>query len=280
MTEFFEDPYPESEPNEIVYKTVDNIDLKLHVFVPEGHNKDQKRACIIFFFGGGWVNGSPEQFYPQCEYLKSRGMVAISAEYRIESLHNTTPIESLKDAKSAIRWLRMNAGELGIDPDRIASGGGSAGGHLAAACGTMTTIEEADEKDSVSCIPNALVLFNPVLDCSPAGFGNARLQDKWKGFSPLHNITSSCPPSIVFLGTADKIIPTATAEKFKQEMDQAGVCSMLFLYEGQEHGFFNFKDSGNIYFYKTVIEMDKFLMSLGYISGSPTIKIPEANLKP
>lgn len=202
-------------------------------------------------------------------------MVAISAEYRIKSLHKTSPVESLKDAKSAIRWVRKNAAELGVDPEKIIAGGGSAGGHLAAACGTMTTIEEEVEKGGVCSMPNAMVLFNPVLDCSPEGFGNDRLIGKWEEFSPLHNINSECPPSIIFLGTEDDIIPVATAENFKKTMADAGIDCKLFLYEGQAHCFFNYKEEGNIYFNKTVVEMDKFLGALGYITGKPTMTVPE-----
>jgi acetyl esterase/lipase len=270
-----EDFSPTTESTQIVYKTIDNINLKLHVFIPEGHKKEDKRACIIFFFGGGWTNGSPKQFYPQCEYLKSRKMVAISAEYRIKSLHNTTPFESLKDAKSAIRWLRNNSEELGIDPEKVAAGGGSAGAHLATAAGTATTIEETEEKDTVSCTPNALVLFNPVYDNGPESFGHDTIKNNWKNFSPMHNITSASPPSIVFLGTEDNLIPVATAEKFKNKMHEAGVSSTLFLYEGQPHGFFNYREGDNIYYYKTLVETDKFLEKLGFITGPPTLKAPE-----
>ena len=111
------------------------VTLNLHVFTPPGHQPSHQRPAIVFFFGGGWVDGSASHFHPQCEYLASRGMVAISAEYRVKNLHGTTPQECVKDGKSAIRYVRQNAAALGIDPNRIAAGGGSAGGHVAAAAG-------------------------------------------------------------------------------------------------------------------------------------------------
>ena len=64
----------------VVYKTLDQVELKLHVFLPDGHKPSDKRSAIVFFFGGGWNSGSPSQFYPHCEHLAVRGMVALSAE--------------------------------------------------------------------------------------------------------------------------------------------------------------------------------------------------------
>ena len=78
-------------------------------------------AAIVFFFGGGWVGGTPKQFFPHCTYLASRGMVAISAEYRVKDRHGVTPLECVLDGKSAVRWVRAHASELGIDPTLIAS---------------------------------------------------------------------------------------------------------------------------------------------------------------
>ncbi len=158
-----------SPDKQIVYKTVGETELKLHVFNPADHKTTDARPVAVFFFGGGWVSGSPSQFYPHCEYLASRGIVAIAAEYRIKSKHKTTPQECVKDGKSAIRWVRQHASELGIDPNKVIAGGGSAGGHVAAATATTKAFNEEGEDTSVSCVPDALVLFNPVFDNGPVG---------------------------------------------------------------------------------------------------------------
>ena len=95
------------EPHKELYKTVDGHDLYIHCFFPAGHDpKTDRKPAMVFFFGGGWVGGSPKQFYPQCEYLADRGMVAMAAEYRVKSRHNTTPFECVMDGKSALRWIR------------------------------------------------------------------------------------------------------------------------------------------------------------------------------
>ena len=262
------------EPDQLVeYKKVGDTVLHLHVFNPPGHKASDKTPAIIFFFGGGWEVGTPSQFYKQSAYLASRGMVAIAAEYRTgknrftKKSTGTTPQECLKDSKSAIRWMRSHAAELGIDPDRIAAGGGSAGGHLAAATATSKGFNEEGEDTKTSCRPNALVLFNPVFDNGPQGFGYDRVKDYWKDFSPIDNLDASTPPTAVFLGTKDHLIPVDTAKRYQKLMQDAGGRCDLHLYEGEGHGFFNHKGK----FTETLIETDKFLTSLGYLKGEPTL---------
>ena len=129
-------------------------------------HKDQ-RPAVVFFFGGGWNGGSPSQFAPHCEYLASRGMVAMTADYRVKSRQGTTPFDCVEDGKSAIRYVRQHAKELGVDPKKIAAGGGSAGGHVAAATGTVRGMDEKNEDSGISSKPDALILFNPVYDNGP-----------------------------------------------------------------------------------------------------------------
>jgi dienelactone hydrolase len=79
----------------------------------------------------------------------------------------------------------------------------------------------------------------------------------------MHNLSAKTPPTIVFLGTQDRLIPVATAEKYKMLMEEKGVRSDLHIYEGQKHGFFNF--SHKEHYEKTVAKMDQFLVSLDYL---------------
>ncbi|MFC1792887.1 nucleoside hydrolase-like domain-containing protein [Planctomycetota bacterium] len=254
----------------IVYKKIDSSELKIHVFMPQDHVPSDRRPAIVFFFGGGWNGGSPSQFYPHCDYFASRGMVAMSAEYRVKTRHGTSPRECVKDGKSVIRWIRVHADELGIDPGKLAAGGGSAGGHVAAATATLSAFDEEGEDQSVSSIPNALVLFNPVFDNGPEGYGYDRVKEYWEDISPMNNISQSTPPTIVFLGTKDKLIPTTTAEEYKKLMANKGRRCDLRFYKDQGHGFFNYRNKK--YFIETVIEADKFLRSLGYVKGGPTLQ--------
>lgn len=161
--------------------------------------------------------------------------------------------------------MRAHATELGIATDQILAGGGSAGGHVAAASALTQGFDEDCDVLTISPRPAALVLFNPVFDNSPEGYGYDRVKDYWEAFSPMHNIAEGAPPTIVFLGTKDKLIPVATAEAYKAKMEAIGSRCDLHLYEGQGHGFFNAKNKE--YYDKTVAEMDRFLVSLGYLDA-------------
>lgn len=258
------EPITNIQPDKVVvYKTVDKTELKMHIFNPKDLKAGDKRPGIVFFFGGGWVGGTPSQFYPHCEHLASLGIVAMSAEYRVSSTHGTTPAECVKDGKSAVRWIRKNAAELGIDPDRIIAGGGSAGGHVAAATATTDGFEEEGEDLTVSCRPQALVLFNPVYNNGPDGYGHDRVKEYWKQISPMHNISSNTPPTVVMFGTKDKHVRVGIAQEYKRLMEEKGRRCDLHLYEGQAHGFFNYANKDN--YTNTVADMDRFLESLGYL---------------
>src|SRR3954454_23798257 len=105
----------------IVYKRAGGWELALHVFEPAGQEPAAKRPAIVFFHGGAWAIGDANQFYYQCDYLARRGMWAASADYRLTSPGAGIKIDDIVlDAKDAIRYVRSHAGELGIDPDRIA----------------------------------------------------------------------------------------------------------------------------------------------------------------
>lgn len=266
-----------AEPLSRVYKKIADRELKLNVFNPPDWKASDQRPAIVFFHGGGWVGGSPKQFLKHCEYLATRGMVAIEADYRhIAKGDKGPPTDCVHDAKSAMRWVRSHAVELGIDPQRIAAGGGSAGGHLAAFVGMVEGLDDPADDIQMSPKANALVLFNPVFDNGPEqGWGHARVGERYKEFSPAHNISADDPPAIVFLGTKDNLIPVTVVERFKANMTKAGVRCEAVFYEGQGHGFFNPGRGGSDqYFYETLLAADRFLASLGWLKGEPTLSKP------
>lgn len=256
--------------NTLDYKHVDNGTLKLHIF-DEGRSGNAHRPGIVFFSGGGWVNGTPAQFFPHCEYLASRGMVAISAEYRVQSRHGTSPFECVADGKSTIRWIRTRAVDLGIDPQRLAAGGGSAGGHVATCAAMISDFDEPGEDVSVSPIPDTLVLFNPVVDTTSEHFA-PRLGERANALSPLHHVKSGLPPTIIFHGIDDFIVPFEDVKRFTSAMQAAGNVCELVGFEGKGHGFFNFGRDDGAASYETLHATDRFLARLGFLSGESTLE--------
>jgi acetyl esterase/lipase len=256
---------------EIVYKTINNVELKLHVFEPQNHKVSDKKPVIIFFFGGGWTGGSPKQFYEQAQYLSQRGIVAISAEYRVKNPHNTTPFECVKDAKSAIRWVRQHSAELGVNPEQIIASGGSAGGHIACCTGLIIGNEEEGEDLSISSIPNAMILFNPVLDTTEKGYGMKKVGvDRKTEISPCHQVRAGIVPTLLFHGTADKTVPFENAQRFTKLMKDSGNICILKDFEGADHGFFNgsfFQPNRKDAFpyFVTIENSISFLTNLGYL---------------
>jgi len=264
---------PSGEPH--VYKTMGELELKLYVTKPESWKETDQRPAIVFFHGGAWVGGQPGQFTEHSKYLASRGMVAFQVQYRLlDRNKKDPPTVCVNDAKSAMRWIRGRAKQFGIDSDRIASAGGSAGGHLAAFVGMVEGTDDAQDDRSVSAKSNAMVLFNPVFDNGPTGWGHQRVGKDYKQYSPFHNVTPDDPPAIVFLGSEDKLIPVKTARDFEAAMKKVEVDCETMVFEGQGHGFFNFGRDDNQPYYDTVIATDKFLAALGWLDGPPTLKRP------
>ena len=253
----------------IVYKKTTDKELKLFVDKPANWKSSDKNPAIVFFFGGGWVGGSPTQFAKQSLYFASRGMVGICVQYRvIPKGDKGPPTWCCADAKSAMRYVRAHAAELGIDPERIAGAGGSAGGHLAAFTALVDGQDDPADDKKISCKPNALVLFNPVFNNGPGEWGHERVGTKYLDFSPAHHVKKGAPPTIVFLGDKDALIPVKVVEEFQKNMKEAdSLCEAVF-YKDCGHGFFNSAPN----YAKTLIAADQFLATLKWISGPPTVK--------
>ena len=262
---------------QFIYKTIGDRALKLYITKPTDWKQGDHRPAIVFFHGGGWTGGAPGQFNEHSKYFASRGLVCVQVQYRLldKKKPKTPPTNCIRDAKSAVRWVRFRAVELGIDPKRIASGGGSAGGHLAAAVAVIDGGDDPDDDSSVSVKSNAMILFNPVYDNGPGEWGSGRVGGRVKEFSPAHNLDAADPPAIVFLGTEDKLIPVGTAERFQAKQKKLGIQSELFLFNGAGHGFFNHGRNGNKHYYSTVVEADRFLKKLGWLKGDPTLTPPK-----
>ncbi len=236
--------FPAPAPRLVDYKNTPRGPLRLHVFTPPAEAPPAPlagRPAIVFFFGGGWFQGTPVQYYPECRHFAARGYVAISADYRVASTHRSSPFDAVADAKSALRYLRARATELGIDPDRIVAAGGSAGGHLAAATACLPGLDDLSDDLSINPRPSALVLWYGVIDNGPGGYGHDRIGARYPEFSPFYNVSPGFPPTLFFLGTADEHIPVATARAFQEKIRAAGSRCELMLFEGATHPVYNYR---------------------------------------
>ena len=257
------------------YKTTPQGDLKMNLYLPPGWTKADRRPAVVFFFGGNCATGSPAQFASTAAYFATRGLVAASAEYRIESIHHTPLQACAEDAKSAIRWLRMNAPRLGIDRRRVIAGGGSSGASIAAFAAYNSTFKPDDDDTSFSSSPDALVLVNPAF-----GFPDASRRTPVQAaaaagpigaFITSWKVTRGGPPAILFFGTEDPLQEKAL--DFARQLIAAGTRAEIYTAEGQRHAFYNRSDSSP---WHTLVlrQIDLFLASLGYLQGNPTVGIP------
>jgi acetyl esterase len=269
----------------LVYKAVDGVDLEMHVFLPKEPANGKPRPAILYIHGGGWVGGDPSVHAFEGLTLAKRGMVVASIRYRL--LGNgrkgkfpiaKSPGDCLADAKSAMRFFRSHAAEFSVDPNRIAAGGGSAGGHLAAALNTIDGYDDPKDDLSVSAEANALVLLYPAFD----------LIDGWKGgmsscrkagidlksFSPATLADKSFPPSIILVGNLDPVSPPKSNSAFLERMKTAGVHVELFTYAGKEHKLFE-RSKADPHFQSYLIHAQRFFQDLGWLETKPLPSLPQ-----
>lgn len=248
----------------VVYKTVGDRELKLHIFKPEGWKPTDKRPCFHIIHGGGWQGMDPSRMYPFAADMAERyGMVGIAPEYRLyKPDKSVTVFDCVSDARSSVRYVRSHAEDFGIDPDKIVVAGASAGGHLATSTALFGEVYEPEEDDSVSSMPNAMVLLFPVIDTSSEGYGQKKIGERWKELSPVHNVRKGLPPTITFHGTADKTTPFVGAKTFHANMRAAGNRSELVVHEGGNHGYIMWDE--DIY-QETIEKTAEFLDSLGLL---------------
>ena len=240
----------------IGYKTVDGQQLTLHHFAAQ--NVGESAPALLLLHGGGWLYGRPEAFYRQCEFFAAQGIHCLSASYRLKPQSDGRPNMSgaIQDARDAFDYLFENAAALNIDGNRIALGGGSAGGHLAAAVGVNSPpMKNGDRR------PAALVLYNPILDLSPGHPHHYLAGESWPTVSPLQHIDTATPATLILVGREDAEVPIDTVNAYCAAMQNQDATCEAEVYAGQAHGFFNYAPN-NLYFAETNHRVLAFLGQL------------------
>ena len=244
------------------YRETTTTPLHAHFFFPADFRQDDQRPLAIFFHGGFWDTPMCTQFAPHCNHLTARGAIAVAAETRLASTHHTGPVEAIDDARALLTWVTMHAAALGIDPLRIIVGG-TAGGALLA----LSTAMFPDRTNPPACHPPAaLVLFSPLVDTTPPNPCAKRFPDpkSAKTHSPNKLIRKGLPPSIIFHGKADRVIPFDPVCKFARKMKRKRNQCEFVDFEKADHAFFNFNVSEQN-FELTMRAADRFLVDLGLL---------------
>ena len=192
---------------------------------------------LVLIHGGGWGAGAPELLAPMAACFAERGMVAVNIGYRLTSEEGVRVFDCVSDVKQAVAWVADHAGELGVDPSRIAVAGDSAGGHLAA-CAGMVPGFLAEGRTNETAVA-AMILYNPVIDTASEDGWPMRgyPEHERRALSPAGHVRAGLPPTLVIHGEADSCTPFQWSERFVEAMHAAGNVVEFMPLPGVDHAF-------------------------------------------
>ncbi len=260
---------------QLVYKTIDGEPLGVDIFYSAERDGGTARPAIAFFHGGGWAYGSPSEFHAACRRYAGKGFVTLSFQYRlsIDREGNVphpaiTPVESVKDARSALRWVRENANRLHIDPEKILAAGQSAGGQLALSTVLLDAVNESTDDLEISTEPAAILLYSSNVNTMEAWVDRLlgdRREEIWS-ISPHHNLKPGLPPIIEFHGEEDCMVPIWIVRHFMEKAWQMGNDIEFVTLEGRSHYLGEGDETYSTYFDEGIMERtDMFLSKHGFM---------------
>ena len=279
---------------EFVFKKTPQRDLKVFVDYPADWRATDRRPAIVFWHGGGFTQGNAGQFFEQADYFAARGAVCLRPEYRLRDTDNTLPVSAVEDGISAIRWIKQHADQFGIDRDRIAVGGGSAGGCMAAAVATVDTKKFAelgfvgkDDDQTIDTKVSAMILYNPFLDffepthprqieeeCLLLGKDPEDYREALHAISAIENVTKDSPPNIILFGTKDAFYVSDL--RWIVKCRELGANCRDFVYEGEVHSWYN----NSPHLETTTHNVNEFLMDIGFLERQPGVELPHKEISP
>lgn len=238
--------------SDLVYATYGDREMQLDLFRPKG--VEGKLPAIICIHGGAWWKGGRLNHAHIAKALAARGFVTATISYR---LSGELPFPAqIEDCKAAVRWMKANAEQYGIDPDAIGATGSSAGGHLAnllATSGGVTKLEGAGgNADYSSTIQAAAPMgaqsdleterirlrsFDPKAAFYPQFLGGTQeeVPGTYQLASPRHHLDADDPPIFYLTGELDD--PSTHAEETRRDLEQLGISTGLHILKGAPHPF-------------------------------------------
>ena len=257
---------------ELIYKQIMGQDLKVDVFYTDAVLEGKDNPAIAFFHGGGWAYGSPDEFHNACRRYARKGFVTFSFAYRLSIDEDgrvphpeITPVESVKDARSALRWVKDHAGKWNIDTEKVIAAGQSAGGQLALSTALLDHINERTDNLDTEPTPCALLLYASNVNTMEAWVDRLlgeRREEIWS-ISPYHHLKPGMPPAIEFHGTADPMVNFWIVEYFREKTLSLGNRFEQIPFEGKGHYLAEGDSTYATYFDEGVMERtDKFLEDL------------------
>ena len=282
----------DADTREFVFKKAPERDLKLFVDYPEDWRAGDQRPAIILWHGGGFTQGDAGQFYHQANYFTQRGAVCFRPEYRIRDVDHTLPVFAVEDGISAVRWIKKRAEEFGIDPEKVAVGGGSAGGCMAGAVGTVDADKLAglgfvgkEDDQTIDTKVAAMILYNPFLDffepthprqieeeCLFLGKDPEDYREALHAISAIENVTKQSPPNIILFGTKDAFYVSAL--RWIVKCRELGTVCHDFVYKGEVHSWYN--NSPHLEY--TTHNVNEFLIDIGFLDRQPVVPMPHKEI--
>ena len=232
---------------DVTYCTVAGVDLTMDLYYPQTGGSPY--PVVIYVHGGGWTSGSKRGGAGMRDVptLLAHGYVVAAIDYRLAPAYKFPA--QIEDVKCAVRYLRVHADELRIDPDRIGAYGGSAGGHLVALLGTAD-----DDAFSGDCPWEASSRVQAVVDMfGPADFSLFEFIGSKKAMSvfgasdatdpifaqasPVTWASSDDPPFLILHGDKDPVVPLSQSQSLYDYLQAAGVPAELVVVKNAGHGF-------------------------------------------
>ncbi len=231
----------------VAYGTAGPQGRPLHMYVYARADATERAPGVLFIHGGGWSDFTPFMLIRYAAALAEAGFVAATCEYRLRPEARWPA--SIQDCKAAVRWLRAHHGEIGLDPDRLAASGNSAGGHLAAMLGVTPGRFEGEGGNAAEFSGvQALALIYPAIDMLHPegsidlrnGFGQIVGDPSESGIAaanPPTYLSAECPPVLTVTGDLDTVTTLPSIQGFHDRLDELGVANQLVVYPGREHVF-------------------------------------------